>query len=312
MVRLNIARVVIALEADADGPIPAVNGAASAFVVSSGRTDMAVRCVWGDLKYPNGRALFDSGGVWQLHERDDQLLYSFTSPLFSGGPYRQASFDRHFRRGVVTLDRDRFAGRADVGPLEYPLDELMVINRLIFAGGVEIHGCGVVDASGAGYLFAGQSGAGKSTIARLWHNAEATVISDDRVILRLDDNGVTMYGTPWHGDAEFAAPLSVPLTRIFLLCQRPRHAITPLSPGRAAARLFSCAFPVFHDACALDRTLAVLSTIVDQVPVDVIEFAPTPDVIDFVRQESVGSMLGDCGVRIGNVRENVSARIVRS
>ena len=207
----------------------------------------------------------------------------FRSPLFKGGPYRRAAFDHHFRRGLVTLDRGSFDGRPAACPLEYPLDELMVINRLVFDGGVEVHGCGVVDECGTGCLFAGQSGAGKSTIARLWAEAGATVVSDDRVILRAGSGGVTMHGTPWHGDAEFAEPLSAPLSRILLLRQAPRHAIVPLAPAHAAALLFSCTFPVFHNAEALDRTLALLARIVETVPVESLEFAPTPDVTGFVR-----------------------------
>ena len=245
-----------------------------------------MRCEWGDLNpVSEGRLLFDSGGLWQQHQCGERLVYSFTSPLFPGGPYRQASFDRQFRRGVVTLDRRSFAGRAPACPLEYPLDELMVINRLVFERGVEIHGCGVVEQSGVGYLFAGQSGAGKSTIAKLWADTGATVVSDDRVILRRDGAGITMHGTPWHGDGEFAEPIAAPLARIFLLRQAPRHATVPLTAASAAALLFSCSFPVFHDPDALDRTLALLSSIVQTVPVEALAFAPTRDVIEFVRRE---------------------------
>ena len=105
------------------------------------------------------------------------------------------------------------------------------------------------------------------------------------MILRCDGDGITMHGTPWHGDADSAAPRSAPLTRLFLLRQAPRHALVSLTPASAAALLFSCTFPVFHDRDALDRTLALLATVVEKVPVDALEFAPAPDVIDFVRRE---------------------------
>ena len=111
------------------------------------------------------------------------------------------------------------------------------------------------------------------------------MVSDDRVILRRDGAGITMHGTPWHGDAEFAEPIAAPLARIFLLRQAPRHATVPLTPASAAALLFSCSFPVFHDPDALDRTLALLSSIVQTVPVEALAFAPTRDVTDFVRGE---------------------------
>ena len=69
-----------------------------------------------------------------------------------------------FTAGEVRLHRPYFEGREPVEPLEFPLGELLFINHLhAHRTGVEIHGCGVIDRSGAGYLFAGQSGAGKTT-----------------------------------------------------------------------------------------------------------------------------------------------------
>ena len=82
-------------------------------------------------------------------------------------PYKTALFVPDFSRGHVCLHRPFFADAPSVDPLEYPLDELLVISLLGQGRGVEIHGCGVVDGS-SGYLFVGQSGAGKTTIARLW------------------------------------------------------------------------------------------------------------------------------------------------
>lgn len=281
---LSIAGLVIAVDGDEAGPAPVVDGAARAFVVPHGDPDIRVRVTWGDLSRPEpGRRLFHSGALWALHEERDQLAYSFTSASLGASPYRRAVFDPAFREGLVTLDRACFAGRPAPGPLEYPLDELMVINRLTFEGGVEVHGCGVIDEDGCGYLFAGQSGAGKSTIATIWARHGSTVVSDDRVVLRAAGNGVTMHGTPWHGDAEFASPACAPLTRILLLRQALHDRIVPLSPAQAAALLFSCTFPVFHDPAALDRTLGVIGRIAAMVPVDALEFAVSDHVADYVR-----------------------------
>jgi hypothetical protein len=106
-------------------------------------------------------------------------------------------------------------------------------------------------------------------------------------VLRASRDGVTIHGTPWHGDAEFAAPRSAPLSRILLLRQAPRNGLLALPPAPAAALLFSCAFPVFHDADAIDRTLALLATIVAAVPVEALEFTPTPSAISFARALTV-------------------------
>lgn len=281
---IRIAGLTLGVSSPQDGPSIVVSGAAGAFAVNSGIPDVDVNVTWGDLdSSPRGRLLFDSGGVWKLHEERDRLSFSFSSPAL-GGVYRNASFDREFRRGMVALDRAKFKGRPPVYPLEYPLDELIVINRLALEDGIEVHGCGIVDTNGRGYLFAGQSGAGKSTIARLWSPAGATVLSDDRVVLRKEGGGVVMHGTPWHGDAEYAEPRSAPLAGILFLRQAPAHRIVPLLPAHAGGLLFSCAFPVFHSAKALERTLAFIERTVSSVPVAALECAPTPDIVSFVRQ----------------------------
>ena len=82
-------------------------------------------------------------------------------------------------------------GRSKV-PLGYPLMPLLwtiLLGRLGEAdGGLLCHACGVVTPAGDGLLFAGFSGAGKSTTSRLWRAAcpGAAILSDDRVILRRD------------------------------------------------------------------------------------------------------------------------------
>jgi hypothetical protein len=279
-VLLQIAGVGIRVRSGADAPAISVTGAAASFVVDRGTPEIDIHVNWGTTS-PRGRLLFDSGGVWGLYEDDNAFLYCFTSRSL-GGLYKTARFDREYRQGVVTLDRERFSAGAPY-PLEYPLDELMVINRLAFTGGVEVHGCGVVDRNGRGYLFAGQSGAGKSTIARPWSRAGATVLSDDRVVLRTAESGIMMHGTPWHGDAGYAEPASAPLSAVLFLRQARLHRIVRLRPAEAGALLFSCAFPVFHSADALESTLETIQRAVTKVSVGALEFAPSDDVVPFVR-----------------------------
>ena len=63
-------------------------------------------------------------------------------------------------------------------------------------------------------------------MARLWApDADVTMLSDDRVVLRAEGSQIWMYGTPWHGDGGFASPARVPLTAMFLLKEGPRHRL---------------------------------------------------------------------------------------
>jgi hypothetical protein len=146
---------------------------------------------------------------------------------------------------------------------------------------VEIHGCGVLDAAGRGYLFAGQSGAGKSTMARLWVNQPGvTLLSDERVVLRTDRDRITIHGTPWHGDAMLVSPLSGELAGVFLLNHSATHAVVPTGGSRAAARLLACSFMPFHSAAAVDRTTRAMERVIGDVLCYDLWFAPDRSVID--------------------------------
>jgi hypothetical protein len=149
--------------------------------------------------------------------------------------------------------------------------------------GVELHACGVVD-RGVGFAFVGQSGAGKSTIARIWNSQpDVTVLSDDRVIVRCDASGVTMHGTPWHGDEALIASSAVPLVHVFMLRQGAEARSQPLHGAAAVAQLFSCTFPPFHSAPALADTLHVLDVIVQRARCSSLWFRPDQSAVDHVR-----------------------------
>jgi hypothetical protein len=156
------------------------------FLVPQTTPDITIEIEWGDLSQkPEGRKVFDSGDIWQLYYSGGEYLFSFTSPLLGSIPYKLARIKKDFTKGKVLLHEPYFDHNQPINPLEYPLDELLLINFLALGKGVEIHACGFIDQLRKGQLFVGQSGAGKSTMARLWQGQSGvTVLSDDRIILR--------------------------------------------------------------------------------------------------------------------------------
>lgn len=232
---------------------------------------------------PRGPLLFDSGVVWTLFADDGAYRIECRSDLYGDVPYKIAEVRRDFTRAVIRV-RPVDGGRIP-DALEYPLDELLVNALVHLRGGVELHSCGVVDRDGRGYVFAGNSGDGKTTTARLWLAAGASVVSDDRIILR-EENGVWwLYGTPWHGEAEISAAARAPLNHLFLIDKSRRSNEASVPPRAAAvARLFSCAFPPFHDAGGLDNLLGVLDRLATDVPIVRLSFSNDSSAVDFVRQ----------------------------
>ena len=74
-------------------------------------------------------------------------------------------------------------------------EELFRHDTLVFHGSV-------VAVDGQAYLFTAKSGTGKSTHTRLWREllgSRAVMVNDDKPFLRITENGVIAYGSPWNG-----------------------------------------------------------------------------------------------------------------
>lgn len=231
---------------------------------------------------PDGNPLFDSGGVWRVHRHGDGLLYDFRVLSLKPPVYKAVVIDDGLREG-----RLHFPGTAG-GPtwaLDYPLDELLFQHRLAREGAVELHACAVVW-RGRAVIFCGQSGAGKSTTARLWrrHTRRTGVLSDDRVVLTRSGADVTAWGTPWHGDGGYASPASAPLAAIFFLRHGKKTRVRPLDRAGAAATLLARSFPPIWDPEVMERVLETCAGITGVTPAFELAFRPDRTAVDVVRE----------------------------
>jgi len=263
-----------------------VEGAMNRFLVEETEPDITISAALDDLSDDvNGEMLFDSGSLWQVYRQNGNYLFRFTTPHFGNTPYKIASFNQDFSIGEIRLHRPYFAEAGAVYPLEYPLDELLMLNLLARGRGIELHSCGITDEAGEGFLFVGQSGAGKTTTARIWEKmGTVKILSDDRIIVRREVDAFRMYGTPWHGEGELSAPSSAPLKRIFFLKHGTENRLTRLGKVEAAARLFSCSFPTFYNTDGLDFTLSFFDEMTSTVPCYELSFIPDQSVVEFIRE----------------------------
>jgi len=317
LLRLSIADITISLLSNDPELKLGLNGTMKKFLIDEARPDVTMEARWSDLsKEIEGTKVFDSGTLWKLYSYNGRYVFSLTSPLLGSTPYKVAEVSSDFSRGEVLLHRPFFDTAQPIYPLEYPLDELLFINFLSLGGGVEIHACGVIDSLGRGHLFAGQSGAGKTTMAKLWQDeAGITVLSDDRIVLRkmqkqtithnekskrliipchletlkqvqgdITDYGqIWMYGTPWHGDAGLASPARAPLRRVYFLTHGKKNELIPLRTTESLARLFACSFPPFYNPEALDFTLSFLEGVIKAMPCCELKFVPDERVVKFIQ-----------------------------
>lgn len=232
----------------------------------------------------SGKKIFDSGSTWRLYEWNGIYEFTFTSAAFGSVPCKIARVQKDFSSAEVAIHRPYCEPGQPLYPLDYPLDELLLVHLLALGRGAEVHSCGVVDSNGDGLLFVGQSSAGKSTIARLWEGEpDITILSDDRIILRHLDGTLWMYGTPWHGDAGFALPNRAPLARIYFLRHGEKNELIPLSTAAAVGRMFACSFVPFYSPEGLEFTLGFLEQVAKAVPCYELRFVPDKRVVEFIQ-----------------------------
>jgi hypothetical protein len=164
------------------------------FRVKSTLSTVNIRVEWVDrLSSTPGLLLFDSGALWRLYGCEAGFQFDFNAPVFGDQPYKRLVVDRDFSNATLEMSDEILVSSPTAAPLDYPLDELLIMHRLTQEKAIELHSCGIVRADGTGNLFVGHSGAGKSTTTRLWTAREdVEVLSDDRIIVRRDERRTTV------------------------------------------------------------------------------------------------------------------------
>lgn len=217
-----------------------------------------------------GKVLFDTQPNWRL-------CYS-NKRYFLEARDRAMVLSPDFTFGEVHVTRDR-----NYFPFTYPLDEVLMINLLGRKRGILVHACGVKKNNGGGLLFAGASGAGKSTITHFWKKGkDTTILSDDRIIIRNMDSKFWIYGTPWHGDAKACSTERASLKKLFFLKHAKNNSIRKIEPLDAASRLIVCSFPAFWDKQGMKFTLKFCAKLAQDIPCYELGFVPDKSILDFL------------------------------
>jgi len=225
--------------------------------------------------------LFDTGRSWYLTEDEyQQRIVRVRSPF--PDPYILARFGKDFRSGDIYVSNSPDIPNSFIFPFRFPIAELFMMHLLGTRLGLLFHATGIIY-EGRGYLFSGHGGVGKTTTARLWQQQPgASVVNDDKVIVRSEAGQYRMYGTPWHGEGGMALPESAPLSRVFILRQADHNYVRELDKGQIAAMLLARCFVPLWDDQIIDFSLKFLEGLIETIPCCELGVVPDQSAVDFV------------------------------
>ena len=193
-------------------------------------------------------------------EENLQFLYDYRTekePLFSIKPElsdlkrTQEEFDRE---AVLEGRPKQQFGETF---LENNAVHLMLSEKLVSYNVLMLHGSALC-MDGDAYIFTAPSGTGKSTHSRLWREAfgeRIWMINDDKPMLRIKNDGVMVFGTPWNGKHRLGRNASAPLKAIVWLYRDEQNHIEPMSKVEA--------FPVLLNQAFGSTNLAVMTRVMN-------------------------------------------------
>jgi hypothetical protein len=230
--------------------------------------------------------VFEADESWSVFIRGEEFLLVL-GPLNTDGPVCVTTLERSLKRGTIYCGKPLILEDGAVltvrNPLAYPLDQLLLMHILAGMEGVLLHAAGVV-VGGKGYLFAGRSGAGKSTISNEFHARGAEVLSDDRVAVRKIGGEFRVFGTPWSGEAELAENRDLPLGGIFFLRHGREDSTVRLLPAEAVGRMAPVASVPWYDSRCVSSILGLAGHMAFRIPSWDLTFKPHGAVVDFVER----------------------------
>lgn len=209
----------------------------------------------------------DQGFSYRAELGDTRLCYHRLAP--EEGPFALTRYEK----GKITLliktgFTDSFSTFAAIFNRIWMEEVLVEHHRFL------LHAA-LCEKEGKAILFIGESGAGKSTQARLWQEHRSfSVLNGDRAVLEQTPDGFLAHGSPWAGSSGIYENRSaaVRLAALPRKAEENSAALCSLSDG------FAAVFPHIalgrRDLSTVERAMELCADLVKRVPVAVLNCRP--------------------------------------
>ncbi len=142
------------------------------------------------------------------------------------------------------------------------------ISESLLEKGVLMLHAAAVEKDGAGYLFLGKSGAGKTTHIRLWQKAfgdTVRVINGDKPLLGFEEDKLMVYSSPWQGKERLGCNGKAPVKALCFLEKAEENRLVPMQAEQALERIFHQVLMPLQ-AEKMERLLALVEKLLMCVP----------------------------------------------
>lgn len=281
---LSVADFTIKVVPERNGTIAFEEGYVPFFIShSSAKPDIIVKAVNGIPEALLGKndLLFDArnedNDFFSIHRMGNFYKFIITEQKENGRVQQVAILNHELTEWTVYCNPDT---NNKIFPLLYPLGPIILYYLTVKSDAIMLHSSGVLN-NGKGYVFSGFSGAGKSTMARLWQEAGSIIINDDRLMIRKTKKGYSIYNTPmFYADV----PKESPLNCISLIHHFPENTIHKISGAKAVSLILANCIQHGYNNRFIEHHLEFLSGLCGKIPVYQVGFKPDAEIVDFIRK----------------------------
>jgi hypothetical protein len=233
-----------------------------------------------------GGIFFDTKYSWKMFHLGKGYLYKdrkSDDKRSDGSEVRYAEIDTDFRKATV-YPKSRLVKKVGLVncALDLPLGHFLMTNILAEKEGLTLHCCGI-KYKDKGLIFMGPPDSGKSTMAGLWRGIkDATVLSDERIILRRIKGKLWIYGTPWTGTERASSNERAVVNRIYLIEHSKENFIKAIDAKKALPTFLTNIRLPLWDRDKTERISSMADSVLSSVPFFRLGFRPDKKIIDLV------------------------------
>ena len=134
---------------------------------------------------------------------------------------------------------------------------------------------------GDGIVFTGHSGVGKSTHSSLWlkYIEGAELLNDDQPAVKIENNKIIIFGTPWSGKTDCYKQMNAELKAIVCLQQAPENKLTDISTMTLFSHLLPECSLMKTDKATMPMLINTLAKIAEKVKGSILENRPEKDAV---------------------------------